>query len=158
MGISVKDVRRFNAVQIISKIDDAIDHEASDWEKYEDDPIGNMDALKFLPNKKPTIFLCNFELSAKDDAKIQDAMFGGIDEDKNPKPAFGNWALAVAKYTLKAIENPPETNDPILFKTDAKKAVSDETLNILQKAGIIQEIFNHYIKLTKTEVGQNAKK
>jgi hypothetical protein len=158
MGISIAKIRKFNCVRLISKIDDAVDHEASDWDLYNKDPIENESALKFLTDKKPTIFICNFELSAKDNARIQDAMFAGMDEDKQPKPAFGAWSLAVAKYTLKGIENPSGTIAPIDFKVDSKGYASDETLNILQQAGIISEIFNAYLALTQTGVEKNAKK
>lgn len=158
MGISVQRIKRLNCVQIISRIDDAVDNDNSDWDLYDKDPIENASALKFLAGKQPTNFICNFELEAKDDARIKDAMFGGIDEDKNPKPAYGGWSLAVVKYTLKGIENPPGITEPIIFKGDAKGHVSDETLNTLQKAGIIQEIFNHYLNLTNFAVGKNTKK
>lgn len=157
MGISLGKQKRFNCVRIISRIDDAVDHEASDWTRYDEDPIENEDALKFLADKHPTIFLCNFELDAKSNAKIQDAMFSGIDEDKNPRPALGAWSLAVAKYTLKSIENHPSVKDPIRFKADSRGLVSDETLDVLQKAGIISEIFSHYSKLSQSGVSKNVK-
>lgn len=158
MGISLNSIKRINCVRMISKIDDAIDHVNSDWDLYDEDLIQNEDALKFLPDKIPTIFICNFELDAKTNAKIQDAMFAGIDDERNPRPAYGGWALAVAKYTLKGIENPAGVSDPIRFKVDSKGFASDEVLNTLQKAGIIQEIFTHFIKLTSTGVNANAKK
>jgi len=157
MGISISRQKRLNCVRIISKVDDAVDHEASDWTKYDEDPIENEDALKMLPEKHPTIFICNFELDAKSNAKVQDAMFSGIDEDKNPRPALGAWSLAVAKHTLKAIENHPSTKDPIRFKADSRGLVSDETLDVLQNVGVISDIFNHYSKLSQTGVSKNVK-
>ena len=157
MAISVSNVKRLNAVRIISRIDDAIDNDASDWEKYDEDPIENESALKFLADKLPTIFICNFELDAKDNSRVQDSMFAGIDEDKNPRPAYGAWSLSVVKYSLKGIENPPGCKDPIRFKVDSKGNTSEETLNMLQKVGIISEVFNHYLKMTQTGVNKNLK-
>jgi hypothetical protein len=158
MGISITSIKRLNCIRIISRVDDAIDHESSNWDLYDEDPINNEDAIKLLPDKAPTIFICNFEIDAKTNAKIQDSMFAGIDEDKSPRPAYGGCALSVVRYTLKGIENPESCKDPIRFKLDGRGFVSDETLNFLQKAGIISEIFNHYLKLTSTGVNQNAKK
>ena len=157
MGISLARQKRLNCVRIISKVDDAVDHEASDWAKYDKDPIENEDALKFLPEKHPTIFVCNFELDAKSNAKVQDAIFSGLDEDKNPRPALGAWALTVAKYTLKAIENHPSIVDPIRFKADSRGMASDDTLDVLQKVGVISDIFSHYSKLSQTGVVKNVK-
>ena len=158
MGISIAKIRRLNCVRLVSKIDDAVDHEASDWDLYSKDPVMNESALKFLSDKKPTVFVCNFELSAKDNSKIQDSMLSGLDDDKQPKISVGAWSLAVARYTLKGIENPQGTVAPIDFKVDSRGYASDETLNILQKAGIISEIFNAYLTLTQSGVEQNAKK
>jgi hypothetical protein len=157
MGISLESKKRLNAVRIISKQDDAIDFDNSDWEKYDEDPIENESALKFLAEKHPTVFICNFEFDAKENSKIQDAMFSGIDEERNPKPAYGAWSLAVVKYSLKGIENHPSNANPIKFKVDSKSYVSEETLNILQKVGVIGEIFNHYLKLSQTGVNKNLK-
>jgi hypothetical protein len=158
MAISINTIKRLNCVRLISRVDDAVDHDASDWEKYDEDPMNNENAIKFLADKQPTIFTCNFEVDAKTNAKIQDAMFAGIDDDKQPKPAYGGWALAVVKHTLKGIENPASTVDPIRLKVDNKGAVSEETLNFLQQCGIISEIFNHYLKLTSKENAQTSKK
>lgn len=157
MAVVLKKVKNFNAVRIISEIDGAVDHDNSNWDKYKEDPIANENVIKFKPNQVPTIFLCNFELKAKEAAKIKDSMMGAIDEDKNMSLNYGNWGYWVAKLTLKEIQNPPGEKDVLELKKDSKGYVSEETLNKLESLGIIKEIFLHYIKLTQTDELNNAK-
>ena len=158
MAIRKTKKRALNAVKIICLQDGAIDEEASDFDLYRKDPIGNADALKFLPNEKPTYFICNFEVSGKEMAIIKDSMTGGVDDEKNVKTNFGKWAYTVVKMTLKVIDNPPEVKDGIELKFDSKRYVSDATMTDLEQCGVLGEIFQHWITLTQTnEERANAK-
>ena len=149
--------RALNAVQIISRIDDAIDHAASDWAAYD----ATLDAahLKLVQGKQPTIFVCNFDLTAKDRAAINDAMLAGTDDDGKPKVGLGSWQLAVTRLVLKDIQNPdyvPEASR-IAFKMDGNRHADPRTLNQLSRLGIIQEIFNHFIQVTEKDHRREAK-
>ena len=100
--------------------------------------------MVFKADQKPSVFICNFELSGKQDAKIKDASFKGIDEDKNPKMAYGDWEYQVVKMVLKDIENPGN----IKLKKDSKGWADDYTMTQLSQYKIIGEIFGMYINLT----------
>jgi hypothetical protein len=149
--------RPLNAVQIVSRIDDAIDHASSDWEKY--DETLDMAHLKLVSGKHPTVFLCNFELSAKDRASVQNAMLTGTDEDGKPKVGLGSWQLSVTRMVLKDIQNPdyvPEASR-LVYKMDGNRHADDRTLNQLSRLGIVQEVFNHYIRHTEKAHIREAK-
>jgi len=157
MAVKITDQRKVNAVRIISRSDGAIDEANSDWDLYNQDPIKNEGALKFLPKGQPTIFLCNFDISGKESALIKDAMIGGKDDDENTKMSIGKWGYLVTKITLKDIQNPEGEKDVIELKKDSKGYVSDDTMTKLEKIGIVTEILTHWVKLTQTGVKAEAK-
>jgi len=154
--MAISKVKAPNAVRIVSKADGAIDWEGTDWEKYSADPLKNEDSVKFLPDEKPTIFICNFALKGKDEAKIKDAMIGDFNAEGGAKPAIGTWAYAAVKACLKGIENPVGA-DPIVFKLDAKGLASNDTLDELAGIGIISEIFQYYLLYCESDIKKNSK-
>jgi len=151
-------VRKLNAVRIISKKDSAVDEE-SNWEKYDEDPIRNASEIKIKTGQEPTVFICNFETTGREAAKIKNALISGVDDDKNAKITMGDWQYQVVRTCLKAIQNPPNVPDVIDFKKDGNGYVDERTMTMLEKVGIVQEIFGHYTTLTKDEedVRANAK-
>ena len=157
MAFKKSGVRNLNAVKLISRNDGAVDLELSDFALYDKDPITNESYLKLLDGKSPTIFLCNFEVTGKDGAAIQDSMIGGVDDEKNPKMTMGKWAYEITRRCLKDIQNPVGETDVIKLSRDSKGYVSDETMTELQRYGIVNEIFNHYFTLTQSEVKSNSK-
>lgn len=149
MALTNVQTKPLNALQIISRNDDAIDAEASDWEKYDEtlDPVH----LKMLPGKMPTTFLCNFDLTAKERAMINNALISGVDDDGKPKVGLGTWQLTVAKLVLKDIQNPdyiPEAQR-IILKKEGRGYPDDRTLNTLSKLGVISEIHTHFTRQTE---------
>jgi len=157
MAIKLSQVKRLNSVHIISKRDDAVDEEQTEWDRYDEDPVNNLDAIKYHAEKEATKFICNFEQTGKEVASIKDAMIKGFDDDKNPMVAYGKWAYTVARMTLKDIQNPPNVGDVIIFKKDGKGYVTDEILTKLERLGIVQEIFQHWIHLTQDDSKPQAK-
>jgi hypothetical protein len=157
MAIMLQNDRPLNAVQIIARIDDAVDNSASDWEKYDEtlDP----QHLVMLAGKEPTIFLCNFEVSAKDRASINNSIMQGVDEEGKPKVGLGSWQLSVARIVLKDIQNPASVPDAqkLVFTKDGRGYTDDRTLNKLSRLGIIVEIFNHFVKHTEKDYRKEAK-
>ncbi len=151
--MAIKKIRskNLNAVRIISRQDEAIDFDASEWDLYEEDPVLNENSLKFKEGKEPTIFLCNFALTGKEQASLQDAMVSGVDEEKNPKVSIGKYSYQIAKVCLKDIQNPANELDVIRLKKDSRGYVSDETMTELHQAGVVNEIFNHYFRLTQPQ-------
>ena len=149
--------KSLNCVELISRNDDALDLEASNIEEYLKDPIANRKKLVFKSGKEPTIFLCNFELSGKEQAIIQDSMMNGLNDDNQPKISLGNYAYVVVRMCLKDIKNPPNETDIIEFKKDGRGYVLPSVMDTLHKCGLVNEIFNHYINLTQTEVNKNIK-
>jgi len=157
MAFKKSGVRNLNAVKLISRNDGAVDLELSNFTLYDKDPIINESEIKLLDGKSPTIFLCNFEVTGKDGAAIQDSMIGGVDDEKNPKMTMGKWAYEITRRCLKDIQNPVGETDVIKLSRDSKGYVSDETMTELQRYGIVNEIFNHYFTLTQSEVKSNSK-
>ena len=157
MALIIDQSHRLNAVRIISRNDDAVDEEASDWEVYDKDPVRNEKALVMKADQTPTIFLCNFELTGKEAANVKDALISGIDDEKNIKMSYGKWSYRVTQLTLKGIENPPNVKDVIEYKKDGRGYVSDQTMTLLERMGLVSEIFTHYTSLTQSKEKENAK-
>jgi len=143
---------RHNAVCMISKIDDAIDWQVSDADAY----AKTLDEkyLILLSGKEPTRFLCNFDLDAKSNSEIEDAMIAGVTENGTMKPGIGSYNLAVVRHVLKDIKNPVSlpVEEHLLFKRTADGKVSDETLDQLARLGIITEISAAFSSMTKGSV------
>lgn len=167
MAIELSKIRKPAGVRIISKKDSAIDWKATtpaEWDRYMGGCLRNEDAVKFLEGMQPTIFLCNFDFDGEESAKIKNYMSGGADKfadsKKSTKVTIGSWGYMVVKYALKEIQNPPGTKDCLELKKDSKGYVNDETMNILARTEILDEIFAHYLVITqadKDRVEDNAK-
>ena len=150
MAISFKEKINLSCVEIISENDDALDVENSDLEKYKE--TLNVNHLKFLPDKEPTIFICNFNLKGKDLASVNNAMIDGTDDEGKPKVAIGSWAYRITKLTLKDIKNPSylKEDERINFKKDFQGYAHDDVVSLLQRIGIANEILTHYITHTQS--------
>ena len=82
-------------------------------------------------------------------------------EAKQQKVTTGSWAYMVCKLGLKSIDNPAGVKVPIVLKKGGDhggKYVSDETMSQLVRAGIVDEIFIHYVNLTKKDKVRGAEK
>jgi len=159
MPIQMTQIRKLNAVRIISRKDSAIDQSATDWESYDEDPVKNAKAITVNKGQEPTVFICNFDTSGKEGAKIKNALISGVDDDKNARITMGDWQYTVVRICLKGIENPPGVADTIEFKKDGNNYVSERTMDMLERVGLVAEIFGHYTTLTKEDedVKVNAK-
>jgi len=154
MAIKLDQFKKFNCVEIISQSDDAVDTEESDFDEYQ--ATGDQKHLVFVDGKQPTKFICNFEMKGKQAARIKNAMVGGHDEEtKRPKVTIGDWSFKVVKYVLKDIQNPEglEEGQAIKFRKDKDGYVHDEVLVILDRIGVVSEIFTMYSNL----VGSGAR-
>lgn len=157
MAIIIQKQQPINAVEVISEQDDALDLEASDLEAYK--KTGDVSKLKFIEDKQPTIFLCNFSLKGNQATTVKNSMMGGTDDDGKPVVAFGTWSFRVAKYCLKDIRNPeglPE-DAKLLFKKDEKGLAHDDLIAMLDRVGIVNEIFAMYSALALVGAKANAK-
>lgn len=156
MAITIQQGKRLNAVRIISRIDDAVDAEGTDWEAYDKDL--DEKHIKLLPGKTPTVFLCNFELKAKEAANIKNNMQTvEVDAGENKiKMTMGSWAYQVVRLTLKDIQNPDSVpaENQLVMKREGAGYPMDETMTMLERLGVVQEIFNHY--LTQTQAIKKA--
>lgn len=150
-------VKKMNAFRMISRHDPAVDAKASDWERYDKDPIANEDAIVLVGNEKATVFLLNFEVSAKERASIDDAMVSANGSDNGYTPSYGAWPYAVTKYTLKEIQSPEGVSDGIELKKDGRGYPRDDAIADLQKLGIVNEIFMHWLEFIKTKPGTESK-
>lgn len=147
-----------NTVRIIASADDAIDQGQSDFEAYKE--TRDEGKLVFLAGKQPTVFVCNFQLGAREARMVNNAMLGAKDDSGKPALAYGTWAQTVAKVTLKDIQNPdyvPEAKRLALRK-DSNGYVHDDLLAKLERAGVVDDIFNAFVTLTKNRPsGDDAK-
>jgi len=163
MAITVNQIRKLNSIRVISVRDGALDKDDPEfkekWERYQQDPQKHESLLKFKPEMQPTVFVCNFEFTGKEQANIKDAMLKGFDVDDNsPKISMGRWAYMVAKYAIKDIQNPPNVKDTITFRKDGRGYVHDDTMTFLERLGIAQEIlqvYNNLIEPDKDEVANS---
>jgi hypothetical protein len=157
MAFKRSQLKTMNAFRMISRSDPAVDVEASDWERYDKNPMVNDDAIVLKDKEHPTIFLLNFEVNGKERAAIDDAMVAAQNNDGSYVPSYGNWPYAIAKYTLKAIENPEGTVDGFELKKDGRGYPRDEVIRDLQKLGIVSEIFMHWLEYIKAKPGDESK-
>jgi hypothetical protein len=157
MAITLVRSIPLNALELVCEFDDAIDQGNSDIEEYK--KTADMKHLKFHPNKQPTIFLCNFDLKGKEAAAIKNAMLSGRDDEGNPQLTLGTWSFRVIKYTLKDIRNPDyiEAHERIDMKKDKDGYAHDDLLAILDKVGVVNELFTFYNNLVTTSAKNNAK-
>jgi len=157
MAFKTTLTKKLNAIRFVSKADSALDLANCNYDEYAEDPCTKEETLKFLEGQLPTVFILNFELSGKEHAMLQDNMFAGVDDEKNPRLTMGKWAYNVVKSCLKDIQNPPNETQVIRLKKDSKGYVSDDTMTELQKFGLVNEIFNLYFALTQTDIRANSK-
>jgi hypothetical protein len=157
MAIRFEQKQKLNALELVSVNDDAIDADNSDIAAYKE--TGDINKLKFLADKQPTIFLMNFELKGREAMLIKNAMLEGKDEGGNPQLAFGSWTFRIIKYTLKDIKNPADLPEDcsVVFKKDERGYVHDSILNKLDSLGILDELFGFYSRLALSAVKSNAK-
>ena len=148
MAIELSE-RRLNSIRYISKIDAAIDEEASEREEYEKDPIKNADKLVMKEGQEPTVFVLNFEVNAKEAKSIKDSRAKGFSDD-TVQMSMGDWAYTVCKIVLKGIVNPPGTKG-VVFKKDGRGYVADSTMDQLEKFNLVDEIWALYVAMTNAE-------
>lgn len=157
LKITPKKGIALNALLIISKSDDSIADEGSDWDAYAETFDENK--LVFVPDHQPTRFLVNFQMQSKDIAKVKNHMLGKTGEDGRPTFAYGEWSQEIVRRTLKEIQQPdsltPEEKIP--FKKDKDGFVHPDTLAVLERLGIIEEIFGYYAKHVLTSTRAEAK-
>lgn len=159
MAVFVQEQKiNLKALEIISEIDDSLDKgdlESDEgkekWKEIWDDYCKDLDRAKlpFIEGKEPTVFLCNFELSGKQSASVKNSMLEGKDEDGQPKVAMGSWSQRVVQHTLKDIQNPSDLpkEKHLVFKKDDRARASATIVGILDRLGIVNEIFGHYTNL-----------
>lgn len=128
-----------SAVEVICRNDDAIDMKNSDFDEYQ--KTGDQKHLKFIPDKQPTIFVCNFKLLGKERAKIMNNS-SGVTEDGERSLSIGSMFYAITKYCLKDIRYPEGTPEEskFTFKKDKDGFPNDETIGELDSAGVSMDI------------------
>lgn len=157
MGIKLVQKRNINAVEVISENDDALDLETSDFEEYK--KTGDISHLKFIADKTPTKFICNFALKSNEISSIKNSMIAGSDSEGKPVVTLGSWSFKVVKTCLKDIINPSDLlpEEKIVFKRDSQGYCHEDVLVVLDQLGILNEIFSMYTTLTSTDVKANSK-
>lgn len=159
MAIKRQAKTNLNSLAIISKHDESVDLDKSNWDEYQKklDPAH----LVFKEGMQPTRFLCNFELKGKEAVTIKNAIFGGSDEDGKPLVTMGTWSYRVVKLTLKDIQNPEDLplHEQVTMRKDDRGLAHDDLIGELDRYGIVDEIFGHYSRLILTsgkEQGKNS--
>lgn len=151
------DAKPLNAIEVITRGDDAIDEEKSNYDEYL--KTGDPAKLVFVEGKQPTVFLCNFALKGRQAEIIKNSMIGSSDDEGNPKIAMGTWSFRVAKYVLKAITSPESVpaDQQFLFKSDKDGFAHDDLIAELDRYGIVADIFSMYSNLVLAAPRGNAK-
>ena len=152
MSFKIPQGKKLDNVVIVSQQDDALDLDSFDWDDYTDDY--DFKKLKFVEDKVPTKFICNFKLNAEESAELKDSMMSSLDNKRNAKITMGTWQQTVARLTLKDIVYDSEDKTPIGERLTIKKAgryVRDDSLANLESCGIVGEIFSAYSSLTSKD-------
>lgn len=146
------------AIELVSKNDDALDLEKSDWEQYQ--KTGDLNHLKFVEGKVPTYFICNFDFKRSEAESVKNSMIGGKDDNGDAKVALGSWSFRIAQLALKDIKNPEDLpeDEKILYKKDRQGYAHENVILQLERMGVVNEIFSLYSALVlSNEVKANAK-
>ena len=148
MAIKRVDTKKLDNVIIVSKNDDAIDEENSDWDAYLEDY--KMDHLSFLADKEPTKLVCNFRFSASEIAEVKNSMMSSINKSTSqPNLSVGSYQQNIARFGLKDIQNPEyvPAHDRLTLKKNGKH-LRDDSIEMLEQYGLVDEIFTAYTTLT----------
>ena len=155
MAIRNSQLKRLNQVYVICSIDDAVDWDKSNKKEY----LKTFDEkhLVLITGKEPTRFLCNFELDAKSNSAIEDAMVAGVDSHGRMRPGLGSYSLEIVRRVLKDIKNPDSVSadDRLKFALNGDGTVSDDTLDRLSHLGVISEISSAFTEATKGHILHN---
>lgn len=146
-------------VPVILEQDDALDldHPECNYKQYQ--TTGDEKHLRYLADKEPTKFICNFQFNAKESAIAKNSMMGTKDDEGNPSIALGSWQFKVARIALKDIQNPSYLPEDQSFKMVKYEGYVDEKLlNELSSYGVVDAIFTMYSNLVlNNAVRKNAK-
>lgn len=146
MAIKAVKAKNLKNLDHIAKVDEAIGDDANYPEYLK---TGDVTHLNLKAGVTPTYITLSFEHSGKTAATIRNNMMSGVDDDGKPKVAIGSWQYAVAKKSIKGIRNPLELplEEAIPYKADDNGDCSDDTIDRLDKHGIVSEIFAVYLAL-----------
>ena len=152
--------RPLSNLKIVCKQDPALDwgdeteeNKGTDWDEYEKELDPGKLVLK--PGMQTTDFICNFKLPAIIAAEVKNSMISGSDKDGKPKVGLGSWSYTCVQYALKGIQNGPKN---FVLKHDGNKRVMANCMDQVHDWGMIDQIFQHYIRLTSgDEVRSEAK-
>lgn len=149
LELSTKSISFF---KVVSPEDPAFDkdHEKHNWDAYEKDC--DLSHLVVKEGQQPTVFLCDFNLPARITAKIKNAMMGKKDDDGKASLSYGEWAYTCVQYALKNIENAK-----LEVKKDGTGRCMPEVMDQLERWGMIDEIFKHYVNQTSSPLKAEAK-
>jgi|AntRauTorckE5430_2_1112549.scaffolds.fasta_scaffold00100_10 hypothetical protein len=143
-------IRKLNAIRYVCRQDSAVDEEKSDRETYQKDPVTNADCLLFKEGEEPTVFILNFEPNAKETAMINDLRVDTMRDSRGATMTLGSWALAVCRYCIKGIENPPNIKPFVEFKKDGRGYIADSVLDKLSQVGVVDEVWALYISMRES--------
>lgn len=144
------------AVEVISKHDDALDLEQSNFEEYE--ATGDINHLVFIENKQPTRFICNFNLKAKEKQEIMN-ISQEISDSGRRQVNIGSLIYTITRFCLKDIQYPESVADAdkFLFKKDKDGYVTLESVAELDNVDVPAQIAGFYNSLTKQTAKPHAK-
>jgi hypothetical protein len=151
MAFKIQNNIDLKIIKIVSEQDDAIDWDKTTQETFEKyRKNADLNLLKFKPNMQPTVFICNFELKGKQAKQVKNSMLAGKDDDGKPSVSIGSWSYEVVKNVLKEIKNPDylKPEEVIELVKDSQGFVSYDTLALLDRYGILSEIFSIYSNIT----------
>jgi len=129
---------------VVSKHDDAIDHDNTDWDEYVKEY--DMTKLTFLPEKEPTRFVCNFKFNADESAELKNSMMSTLNKTtREPNLSIGSYQQNVVRFGLKEVQNPDYLTqaERLTIKKNGRY-IRNDTLAELEECGLVDEIFNAY--------------
>lgn len=148
MSIRVPQGKKLENVVIVSEQDDSLDLDSFDWDDYTEDY--DFAKLKFVAEKTPTRFICNFKFNASEAAEVKDSIMSSIEKNK-AKLSMGTWQQHIVRLGLKEISyddaDPTPKSERLTLKKNGKY-VRDDSLAILEETGLVGEIFSAYNVLT----------
>lgn len=146
MAVILREINDKDQIKVIASCDDAIEieeidpdsDEKSSYMKYLEDL--DESKLKFVEGKQPTRFVLRLSLPAKYELRLEDEQVA-YDRKGNPSFKISTRMFEQVRMSLVDIENPEDTEQPLIYKKHNEYGASTELVKMLKNAGIVDELF-----------------
>jgi hypothetical protein len=142
MAIKVRSGNNTDTIKVISKIDDAIDTSAENFEDTYIEYLKEMDESKLtiVPGKIPTRFVLKRFLKYDEQYEVKSKQYT---IDKKHKETQINMAFVYdeIRVRLVGIENDPAETDCLVYKADGSGGATKDLMSKIVDSGVVDDLY-----------------